>query len=538
MSSMTYPSFKNYVAEDAYVYPAANRSDGGEDNSEKNLRTLTDKFAIKSFIVRRPLSKDEPEYFNVTFDSSTNARTINVDRGECSIGGFYLNLRSISADISELDLRIDSLYNIVILCVLDSAGLLSGDGRVVVGPSTGQIVSRGVRLQLLTDDEISTLDSRYPYLMLGQVKTTVDGYFDPSTLVMDITRYSFIDSTTILTQSGVLIEDWVNERIVYEISHLSQLNYYLNEDDESPSSSLKIVPVRDNEGNIISYDVVFVRETTAGNEEKYPSEVSLSVIEQRTRPSEPEKYIEVPDLEDDGPLGSSFNGTSSSIAREDHLHDNRYVHKLKDDKTQIIQTPVQFDRSILVKESVLGNGFNINSDGSASFSNGKFTTDSSGNSKVASLTADGDITAKRVFNAVWNDYAELYRKEIPGEVIEQGTVIAKVRGKDAYAPVTENNRNLVVGVCSDTYGHLLGGANVREEDNLFNFIPVALAGRVPVKVVKGAIINEGDLMVASAVTGRATSCQHRDEQYGIIVGKALESSDGTKDKVLIQVFLG
>lgn len=539
MSSLIYPSFKNYIAKDAYVYPAANRSDGGEDNSEKNLRTLTDKFAIKSFIVKRSLPEGDPEYFNITFDSNERAKVINIDRGECSIRGFYLNLRSISADIDDLRLKIDSLYNITILCVTDTAGLLSGDGISVVGSNSGQIVSRGVRLQFLTDDEIVTLDSRYPYLLLGQIRTTVDGHFDPSSLVMDRSRYSFIDSTTILTQSGIPVEDWVNERLEYELSHLSQLNYYLNSEDEDPSSCLQIVPVYDGKGNVISYDIVLVRQTLPGSESEFPPRVSLSEIEQRTRPSAQGEYSSSLDLKDDGSLGSTFNGTSPETARADHLHDNRYVHKIKDDRTQTVQSPVQFDRNITTKEGISGDKFSINNDGSARFSNGKVTVDDNGALNVASLSAEGDITAKRVFNAVWNDYAELYRKEDPGQEVDPGTVIAKVPGRHhAYAPVTEKSRHLVVGVCSDSYGHLLGGDQTSIDENLRNFIPVALAGRVLVKVVKGIAINEGDLMVASSVEGRAMPCTNRQEQSGTIIGKSLESSYGVRDKVLIQVFLG
>lgn len=538
MSNLIYPSYKNYVADSAYVYPAANRSDGGEDNSEKNLRTLTDKFAIKSFIVKRRLPEDESEYFNITFNSDSKASTINIDRGECSIRGFYLDLAPISATFEELDLKVNTLYNITIFCVLDSAGLLSGDGRNIVGNTAGQVVSRGVRLQFLTDYELSTLDSRYPYLLLGQVHTTVDGYFNPSSLVMDISRYSFINSSTILSDDNKPIEVWVNERIEYETSHLDQLNHYLNESDSEPSSFLKIVPVYDDNGEVVSYDVVLHRETSPGKEDEYPSEVSLSEIEQRTRPSESEGYTVISELKDDGPLGSTYNGTFASIARSDHLHDNRYVHKIKGNTPQIVQTPVQFDQNIVTKGGISGSNFSISDDGSASFSNGAASVDSSGNARVSSLTATGDITAKRVFNAVWNDYAEFYRKDNLDEVVEPGTVIAKVRGKDAYAPVNSDTRGLVVGVCSDTYGHILGGDQTDINENLRNFIPVALAGRVRVKVVQGVLIKEGNLLIASEEEGRATVAREPGEIYGRVVGKALESSHGDKDRILIQVMLG
>ena len=141
---------------------------------------------------------------------------------------------------------------------------------------------------------------------------------------------------------------------------------------------------------------------------------------------------------------------------------------------------------------------------------------------------------------IMNDYAELYKKDNPNEVVEPGTVIAKVRGKDTYAPVTDDTRRLVVGVVSDSYGHLLGGDEGQtEEENLKNYYPVALAGRVYVKVVEDSLIEEGDLVFASAVRGLASSCNKYSKPcQGTVIGKALESNDGTKDKILIQVMLG
>lgn len=530
MADLTYPSYKNYPAEKAYVYPAANRNDGGEDNSEKNLRTLTDKFAIKSFIVKRDLPSDEKEYFNITFNRDSTADTMFIDRGECSIRGFYLNLEDISIGAKEVGLKVDTLYNITIFCVLDSSGLLSGDGRNIVGSQSGKIVSRGVRVQLLTSKELKTLDSRYPYLLLGTIRTTVNGLFDTDSLKMDPSRYTFVDSSTIMTQSGLPIEVWVDQRIMYETTHLDQISLYKDPENEHPAAFLKIVENLDEQTREeYPYDVVFTS--------KEGTEISLVQIENRTVLSDSDQYTSVSSDLKKEEVGT-WNGVSRKTAREDHLHDSRYLHLIESIADQIVKSPVLFKNVLKTLGGVSGTGFSISDDGSASFSHEKLKFDKDGNVSAFSLTAEGDITAYRVFNSIWNDYAEFYRKDEPGKVIEPGTVIAKVPGKETYGPVTDNSRNLVVGVCSDTYGHIVGGDKSSAEDNMHDFIPVALAGRVPVKVVKGALVKEGDLMVASPVTGRATSCTFRDEQYGVIIGKALESSDGNKDKVLIQVFLG
>ena len=523
--------YKSYESDSAYVYPASNRCDGGEDNSELNLKLITDKFAIKGFIVKRRPDPN-PEYLGMTITPDS----LKIERGECSIGGYYLNLKEITVTSKELSLDRSTKYNILIVCVLDASGLLSGDGRDIVGTQTNKVVCRGVRVQLMTDELLETLDKRYPYLLLGTVSTDVEGNFDPDTLKPDDMRYSFIDSKTILTETGIPIEVWVMNQINYGLTHLSQLNYYINENDENSSAVFKIVPVYDESGNLISLDAVFERKTN--DENQYPKKISISEIEQRTRVSLKDQYVDLPDL-NINELGSTYNGTSSRIAREDHSHDSRYVHKMEGE-SQEVKTEIQFNKKVTTKDGIKGDNFNIDNDGSASFGSDETGSTTIGNGAIktsGNITSNGEVRAKKVYNAVWNDIAELYLKNNPDREIPVGTLISKVPGVNAYEPTNEKTMNLVVGICSGTYGYLLGGEGNTEED-LKKYIPVALSGRVPVKVIKGAIINEGDLLVSSAIEGRATSCTFRGEQYGRIVGKALESSDGSKDVILCQVMLG
>lgn len=132
------------------------------------------------------------------------------------------------------------------------------------------------------------------------------------------------------------------------------------------------------------------------------------------------------------------------------------------------------------------------------------------------LNYDGYFYATRVYNAVFNDYAEYFEK---GENVEAGDVIMKAPGSNKYIKSAAAYEKKVVGVFSDSYGHLLGGTG--EEDDEKNFIPIGLAGRVAVKVV--GQIAEGDLLTTSNIAGVAM----RSEQYtpGTIIGKALESYD-------------
>lgn len=82
------------------------------------------------------------------------------------------------------------------------------------------------------------------------------------------------------------------------------------------------------------------------------------------------------------------------------------------------------------------------------------------------VDASGYLYSTRVYNAVWNDYAE-YRIYNDGE-----TPYGKVVCENGDDSVSLSTKRLQPGamICSDTFGHCMG-----EEDNS---IPIAVAGRV------------------------------------------------------------
>lgn len=108
--------------------------------------------------------------------------------------------------------------------------------------------------------------------------------------------------------------------------------------------------------------------------------------------------------------------------------------------------------------------------------------------KKGDLIVDGNIRATKVHNAVWNDYAEFFEK---GEETEAGDIVALdiTSNEERYVKATEKSK-LVVGIHSDTYGHILGGENSIEE-NEKTHIPVGLSGRVYVKFKGKSILGEG-----------------------------------------------
>lgn len=137
-----------------------------------------------------------------------------------------------------------------------------------------------------------------------------------------------------------------------------------------------------------------------------------------------------------------------------------------------------------------------------------------------------NITAAKVYNAVWNDYAEFYPK---GEETEAGDIIMlDINSKEEkYVKATEGSTT-VVGVHSDTYGHLIGGEEAPDgrefvEYNSKKYIPVGLVGRVYCKVI--GKINKGDRIVVSEIAGVGRKFDSERDNVFQIVGMSVENKE-------------
>lgn len=112
---------------------------------------------------------------------------------------------------------------------------------------------------------------------------------------------------------------------------------------------------------------------------------------------------------------------------------------------------------------------------------------------VYNLIAIKEIRGEKVYNAVWNDYAEFFER---GCETEPGDIIAldETSNKEVYIKASKNSK-VIVGVHSDTFGHLIGGDNPTDDKDFFEYnikkyIPVGLIGRVKVKI--NGNISKGD----------------------------------------------
>lgn len=108
----------------------------------------------------------------------------------------------------------------------------------------------------------------------------------------------------------------------------------------------------------------------------------------------------------------------------------------------------------------------------------------------------GYVRANRVYNAVYNDYAEWYHSS-NAQNIEEGDIIYYNPEKDEYNNHYESGHT-VVGVCSEYYGFIVGGEDLDDmQENRKNYVPVSLCGRARVKLDKSTHFECGEFVYAN-----------------------------------------
>lgn len=147
-----------------------------------------------------------------------------------------------------------------------------------------------------------------------------------------------------------------------------------------------------------------------------------------------------------------------------------------------------------------------------------------GELNVGSLNATGEIHAGAVYSAVWNDFAEWFEKENEYEEFEPGTIVAW--SHNGVVKASEDNKYMVAGVCSDSFGYIVGGEDLQDmKENHKKFVPVGLVGRVKVKVV--GQVSRGDFIVP-LTDGIGIAVKPGNYTHGTTVGKAIESKYDTE----------
>jgi hypothetical protein len=135
------------------------------------------------------------------------------------------------------------------------------------------------------------------------------------------------------------------------------------------------------------------------------------------------------------------------------------------------------------------------------------------------IQADGDLDIEGDFYGSGADIAELF---YASEEITPGTVVEIDPENPMHVRISRTAYNtLVAGIYSTDPGAIFSSRN--------GDIPIAIAGRVPVKVnLENGPINPGDLLTTSSVPGEAMRCDDKIKCLGATLGKALEgiNTDG------------
>lgn len=141
--------------------------------------------------------------------------------------------------------------------------------------------------------------------------------------------------------------------------------------------------------------------------------------------------------------------------------------------------------------------------------------------KNGNIDAKGTITGSKVYGAVYNDYGEIFRKD-KDEVIEFGDIVCLRDDGLVHKVETEDDMYNIIGICSDTIGMCLGGAELEEEEKC----PVGIIGKIWVKT-DDETIKTGDHVIATQKGIVEKTIKKSSKKFGIVM-------HGYKDgKVLI-----
>ena len=217
----------------------------------------------------------------------------------------------------------------------------------------------------------------------------------------------------------------------------------------------------------------------------------------------------------------SIKLSSGVVTLENGIYsDLRILPTLSSENKSLIIRNKENKAQLLISDSLTGNPNSL-TPLSIDMTNGNVYTKSIHTENL--LTTENGKTVEilkngRIYNAVWNDYAEFFER---GEKTEPGDIIALDVNSDKEHYIKATNPRLVVGVHSDTYGHILGGSESIEESEKTH-IPVGLTGRVKTKIIGS--INKGDEVVLSTIPGVGRKFNPNTDRDRDIIGFVVEDN--------------
>lgn len=147
------------------------------------------------------------------------------------------------------------------------------------------------------------------------------------------------------------------------------------------------------------------------------------------------------------------------------------------------------------------------------------------NNKNNRTLQSGDIYAKQVWSAVYNDIAEIF--DVSDDLVGKDIVrllLAVDNSNPTKYTLADKNNTCIVGVISENPAFCAGG------DNCEHGVPVALCGRVEVKY-QGKKPKIGDYVgINKRIPGYVTKCKHNSKYR---CGKIIDIIDKSTVKILV-----
>jgi hypothetical protein len=188
---------------------------------------------------------------------------------------------------------------------------------------------------------------------------------------------------------------------------------------------------------------------------------------------------------------------------------------------------------LVIDNSGVGDLFTASNSGSP-----KFVIDKNGNTKIFggslcvktnnTLPCGGGVAGNIYASSSTVGSADLAENYTSSQQLEPGDLVIPSSDGDNQS-VTKSNtayQQQLIGVVSTKPGVTLNSDAATDNKHPYLY-PIALSGRVPVKVsTENGSINVGDYLTSSSIPGIAM----RATKAGTVIGKALESFNGTKEK--------
>ena len=200
-------------------------------------------------------------------------------------------------------------------------------------------------------------------------------------------------------------------------------------------------------------------------------------------------------------------GGTSNLYFTDGTKTYKIYHLNNEDKLHI-NTNLNMDNNNIENVNNIYANTSINVGPKGSDNKYPITLDKNGN-----IDAKGDITGKRVFGAVYNDYGEIFRKD-KNEIIEYGDIVCLREDGLVHKVETQEDLFNLIGICSNTIGMCLGGAELEEDEKC----PVGIVGKIWVKT-DDMDLKPGDQVRATSNGTVVKNKEKAFEKFGIVMQK-------------------